>query len=691
MKKERKSTQLLTNFTFSKAEPLKNNPLISKVKIKIAEPGRNRNGSIIRKNVLLQGARDTLGLAPIVAYYSKNTGDFGQHGEQAERVGNDYIISDTQAFGVIPENPEIFWEDGFLSVYGYMWTERYPFLYEAMSKSKHHSMELDMGRTEIGDRTPDGYYDLPKIAFSGLCILGDDIEPAFAESRISMEYSLKGEDKYMEELLFALGKTEGPDFLVENLSREQLEEYVNRITDTINRLDEVASESESDENVEIIDDIITKLVAIENELKGEPKLVPLSEKAIEALQGEVTHEDGIVTNSYQKKEEFSPMTEEEKRRLQEQEEAKKAEAPVAEEENNTEVPVAEDDKENPEQDTEVVAEEPENGTGEGEGKPVKPEEQPQEGTPESEVGTKGEGVQEESPTVGTPRETANLKRAKAVVGDIATDDLLEIIVQRFGNLEEGKAKLAQVLDIDITAGSEVLPENAQSVDINTVEPGDISGESVMTQEADASVAETVPTGGETAQPTEQGDADGNSQSTGGPAEVTTESGDSEDTVAQEKDKEVPSEDKKEEDDSNIPVAEDEKKKKEQFSLDVKELVAHTESILAENTALKDENKALREFKLNIEKEEKEKELLSYSLKEEINEEIRSQFDTLSVQEVSEKAAYAHYRQTLVPETGQKSDNAPIEFSLTAEEDLSNGDSNSSVLRALSRIKNHQNG
>lgn len=665
-----------TKIDFSRVEPLKNNPMVSKVKIKIAEPGRNRNGSIIRKSVLLKGARQTLGMAPIVGYYSDNNKDFGEHGVQVDGIdkydGSANIVR-TQAFGAIPEKPEVFWEDGFLTTYGYVWTERFPFLYDALKNGKGHSMELDPKRLVVGDRTPDGYYDFEEIAFKGLCILGDKVPPAFTNSNIELEGSraefsdVSNTSQDLKDLFFSLGDNKGPDFLVENLTREQLEAYVNRITNTINELDKVADESESEDNIAIIDSIISKLVAIEKELQGEPKLTPISEDAVEALKGEVQDKDGIVSTSYKKEENIS-MTEEEKRKLQEARDSKAKETEDRPVEDNTEEST---EKPVEPQETPIKGED-ENGRTENE---TPEREEPEEKElPGSETEDKGREVPVNKKS---KRQGASVKRAEANLADTATEDVLAVLINRIGKADEAKQMLMEAFDIDITENADVLPENAQPETLDEVEPEIIEGEAPQTS---SEVSDGVDKG-QTPASNENTDISDDTEET-----QESEENLNNDTAKTEKEITEDPELKNAEGEGQQEIpetpSEDEKDKKKNFAL--QELADGAEMLLAKNSELQKRIKELENFKANVELEEKEEALSNFSISDEEKEKIRSNFNSLSVENVMEKAAFALYRTNT--EEGQKDENADIEFSLPVEEVLGVGDKFNGILKAMREIK-----
>lgn len=64
---------------FINLQPMDKNPLMEQCEIKVFYLGTNRNGSYINKETAIEMAK-TLRGTPIVAAYSKDKEDFGDHG-----------------------------------------------------------------------------------------------------------------------------------------------------------------------------------------------------------------------------------------------------------------------------------------------------------------------------------------------------------------------------------------------------------------------------------------------------------------------------------------------------------------------------------------------------------------------------------------------------------------------------------
>lgn len=158
-------------------------PEITKARLRIFYKGLNRNGGYITDEFadkLLQ----SLPYAPVVGIYNELTKEFGGHA---------YDRNAANMYGVVPENPNLTWEDnldkdGVIRTYActdvYLYTGRY----EAAQKivGKQQSMELDeksiQGRWVHMEGNPDEVFLYDDARFIGLSVLGNDKEPCFEGS-----------------------------------------------------------------------------------------------------------------------------------------------------------------------------------------------------------------------------------------------------------------------------------------------------------------------------------------------------------------------------------------------------------------------------------------------------------------------------------------------------------------------------
>ncbi len=254
------------------------NPLFSKVKIRIAYTGENRNNSYISKEAF-EKALPTIYNCPIIGEFIEAIDDFGSHGGKIEISDKDIkYIHTTKPYGVINENSEITWEDvveedGTVNTYlcatGYLWTGRYDELASVIENSKSQSMEIEISKGEFKKINDKDLYAIDNFIFSAFCILGEDVEPCFESSSVTTysfnkeefkeqfnemlselkKFNLQNqssnlevdnknfsakEDKKLDERLELIAKynltVEELDFSIEEISLEDLEEKLKEFT-----------------------------------------------------------------------------------------------------------------------------------------------------------------------------------------------------------------------------------------------------------------------------------------------------------------------------------------------------------------------------------------------------------------------------------------------------------------------------
>lgn len=193
------------------------NPLFSKVKIRIAYTGENRNNSYISKEAF-EKALPTIYNCPIIGEFVETVEDFGGHGGKIEISDKDIkYIHTTKPYGVINESSEITWEDiveengtvnTYLCVTGYLWTGRYEELTSVVENSKNQSMEIEVSKGEFKKIGGKDLYAIDDFIFSAFCILGEDVEPCFESSSITTYNFNKEEFKdQFNEMLSELKKS----------------------------------------------------------------------------------------------------------------------------------------------------------------------------------------------------------------------------------------------------------------------------------------------------------------------------------------------------------------------------------------------------------------------------------------------------------------------------------------------------
>lgn len=701
MSLEKTTLAFSTEIQFLEALPVEGNPMISKVKIRIAKPGQG-NQFLFTKEVLESAAKRSLGLTPILAYYNHYKEDFGEHGQQAvyDKFGEFVTIGETKSVGVIPENPTIFWdEDDYLVTFGYLWTTLYKEVIQAL-EGRPQSMELSEENT-IMRPIGDGRVEIIDTTFQALCILGGDVKPAFPGAYIASAMQFQHNDEgiakinegvsdFMTELKFALNNNfEDADLVVDVDGEERDAENRKKISIAIDTLDDVAEETEDPENIAKIDDAITVLVDAETEMKREADIIPATKVAQEALQGMPDGRKAIVSVdnlSYKskksnsllqpkdgeedvkeeekqvaiKKKEEQVVKPEEEKTVETKEETvvepdkKEKDAPVVKDEE----PAVEDEKEAPAEE-EVVEEEAPSDNGESEADDKKPEAaattateatgapSDTEGAPKDGELIQGGSEEETVDEIRSKRQTAASKRTSALLSELGDAEILEALTDRIKNTEEIKTRLTEILGASIQnelPGQEVVKPAG---DTTLEETG--NGEQTGVELPKGEVAEDAPVEEKPEEATEPKEEQGTEEKPEQPVEEEAKTTEEEVKTTEEE----------------APVKEDEdKKKKVVFSFDELNFA----ELISENNRLKKENQELLEFKLNVEKAKKEEILNDFAdLSEEAKDALRLQFNELSIEEVENKAIIAQYRETKNKRSGQKSPGDAIVFSSVEEE------------------------
>lgn len=189
------------NFDFEILEKKKINPYITECKIKVFYLEDNRNGSYITPEVGIMLA-DSIYNAPIVGYYSEEQQDFLGHEVDMKidiETGKIDTAPLTVPFGVVTDRKPYEWEKEvingrertYLICYGYLWTGRYKQLNGLVEQGfKGHSMELFeesvKGNWAKVDNFDEEFFIFSEANISALCILGDNVEPCFEGSTVSV-------------------------------------------------------------------------------------------------------------------------------------------------------------------------------------------------------------------------------------------------------------------------------------------------------------------------------------------------------------------------------------------------------------------------------------------------------------------------------------------------------------------------
>lgn len=329
-------TKKLLDFKASISDVKQVNPLFSSCKVRVLYTGRNRNMSILTRDAV-EKALPTLKNIPIVGEFNESNSDYKGHGGAIDLESYKYIHT-TKPYGVVPESATYTWEevkikDGstreYLTIEGcYLWTGRYEEAYSIIENGKGQSMEI-----EVSDGTwveEDEAYRIDNFVFSALCILGDDVEPAFEDAKITaysldkdsfkvefsnmlteLESSLsEQEEKEMDLLKELLEKysltveeltAKGIDFNA--ISEDKLEAKILEVFEIevevetnveTNAEDDAENEVEADDEVEVETNTDVE-VEVETEVETETNVVDL-EARVKELEGELSKANDLVTN-----------------------------------------------------------------------------------------------------------------------------------------------------------------------------------------------------------------------------------------------------------------------------------------------------------------------------------------------------------------------------------------------------------
>lgn len=274
-----KSVATISSPEFINLEEDAINPGISKCEIKICYVGQNRNGSFFSKDTLSQMA-NTLPGCPVVGTFRKEDDDFGDHGEKITIENGDISFEcTTKPYGFVAPDTKCWFQDfededefgndtihTYLMATGYLWTGQYPELQSVFDDGgKGQSMEVDpkSGHWATDSKNGMDFYIVDDADFLKLCILGDDVEPAFEGAavtapEVSTNFSVDDFKKsiydMMEELKFSLQEGR-KDMSNENKEEfeekdeEQKEDFADKKQDDDNKASgDDASDSKSDDS-----------------------------------------------------------------------------------------------------------------------------------------------------------------------------------------------------------------------------------------------------------------------------------------------------------------------------------------------------------------------------------------------------------------------------------------------------------
>lgn len=217
---ELKNLKYITTSFSSNNKFEKVNDEFVKVTISVMSCDQIANGTKFTREAVTN-ALDTLNYAPLIGYF--NGDDFEGHGIE-------YVISDSEfkcvvktiPFGVVVKDSQR-WEkvqkqngeyEDYLVVDAYMWS-RYE---EATSKVKENKCNQSMEVIcNAGTYKEEGYFEVTDFSFSGLCILGENVAPAFNLAKVRTSESFDKDEftsifEEMTEALKAFLEAEEDDF-----------------------------------------------------------------------------------------------------------------------------------------------------------------------------------------------------------------------------------------------------------------------------------------------------------------------------------------------------------------------------------------------------------------------------------------------------------------------------------------------
>lgn len=249
------------------------NQSFDKCVIRICYEGKNRNGSILPREAI-EEALPSMAYCPIVTNYSIEDDSFGGHDcEIVNRDGHYKMINMTDAIGVIPANPECFWETvddhEYLCCNALLWKRSAAYSKLKQDGGAAQSMEIHVEAGHVEDDS----FVVEKFSFLAFCVIGlepcfenaevhfslnetsvaemlNDFKQAFACVGDACENTIISEGRNIqvkfEEMLAKYGLTETDvDFDVESLSEDELE---SRLAECAKKKAEFADdEQESDD------------------------------------------------------------------------------------------------------------------------------------------------------------------------------------------------------------------------------------------------------------------------------------------------------------------------------------------------------------------------------------------------------------------------------------------------------------
>lgn len=276
-----------------------------RVKVHVCYAGKNRNYSIIEKDVLDNMAQTVYGV-PVVGELDEEAMRFKGHGGKLEISDEGWKeIKTTIPYGFVDPTTPFTYEsvlepDGmttneYLTVACYLWKGRYPELVEVFEKNTvKQSMEIMVESGNWDDNWE--YFNITKARFQALCLLG--VEPCFESSKAMVGYSLENGETLYQEMLdrfkqFTLETTGGETMpqteVVQDTQEIETSEVVEEaVEETV--VEEEGAEETVEETVEGTPEVVEEVNAeLEEAIEEETVEAVVEEEVVEeTVEGEET-------------------------------------------------------------------------------------------------------------------------------------------------------------------------------------------------------------------------------------------------------------------------------------------------------------------------------------------------------------------------------------------------------------------
>ena len=287
--------------------------LITKYKVRVMYEGANRNLSYFTKEVI-DSMAGRIGGTPVIGHYSESAQDFLAHGDLVVSVTEDGIetkkVGPTPYGFVAPDAPTWFEEnldpDGvtrnYLTTEVLLWTGRFPEL-EILSEGRNNqSMEIDPStfKGHFAEIDGEDLYFVEHADFSGLCILGQGIEPCFEGAGISNTYSLETRNHFVENLSAMKQELAKTNFSLDSGEEEEMNK--DKETEVV---EEVVTEELQDEVTEVVETVTEENSSVEHNQDPEEEVEvdeEINEDTIDTIEGPTDEELQEIENEAEEEE-----------------------------------------------------------------------------------------------------------------------------------------------------------------------------------------------------------------------------------------------------------------------------------------------------------------------------------------------------------------------------------------------------